>query len=137
MDDAPTAGGPATDDEILLEGLRFYAYHGVNPEEKAQGQRFLVDLALRTDLRPAGEADDLALTVSYSAVYKRVKATVEGLPRDLIEAVAEEIARAILAEFPAVSRATVTVRKPEAPIKGAIFDAVGVRIVRHRGGRAA
>ena len=30
-------------DEILLEGLRFYAYHGVNPEERALGQRFLVD----------------------------------------------------------------------------------------------
>jgi hypothetical protein len=27
-------------DEILLEGMRFYACHGVNPEERALGQRF-------------------------------------------------------------------------------------------------
>ncbi len=129
-----TGTGTEIGDEVLLEGLRFYAYHGVNPEEKAQGQRFVVDIALRTDLRPAGETDDLARTVSYSAVYKRVKAVVEGLPRDLIEAVAEEIARVILAEFPPVRAVTVAVRKPEAPIKGAILDAAGVRIVRTRRG---
>jgi dihydroneopterin aldolase len=127
-------GRAGTGDEVFLEGLRFYAYHGVNPEEKAQGQRFTVDVALRTDLRPAGETDDLARTVSYSAIYKRVKAVVEGLPRDLIEAVAEEIARVILAEFPPVRTVTVTVRKPEAPIAGAILDAAGVRIVRTRRG---
>ena len=124
--------GEGAVDEVFLEGLRFYAYHGVNPEEKAQGQRFTVDVALRTDLRPAGESDDLSQTVSYSAVYKRVKAVVEGLPRDLIEAVAEEIARVILAEFPTVERITVAVRKPEAPIAGAMLDAAGVRITRVR-----
>ena len=126
--------GEAAVDEVFLEGLRFYAYHGVNPEEKAQGQRFTVDVALRTDLRGAGESDDLSQTVSYSAVYKRVKAVVEGLPRDLIEAVAEEIARVILAEFPAVERVTVAVRKPEAPVTGAMLDAAGVRITRVRSG---
>jgi len=124
-------------DEVFLEGLRFYAFHGVNPEEKAQGQRFVVDVSMRTDLRAAGETDDLTRTVSYSAVYKRVKAVVEGLPRDLIEAVAEEIARVILAEFAAVEQITVAVRKPEAPIKGAILDAAGVRIVRTRAGMTA
>jgi 7,8-dihydroneopterin aldolase/epimerase/oxygenase len=133
----PGRSGGGARDEVFLEGLRFYAFHGVNPEEKTQGQRFVVDVALRTDLRAAGEHDDLARTVSYSAVYKRVKAVVEGLPRDLIEAVAEEIARVILAEFAAVEEVTVTVRKPEAPITGAILDAAGVRIVRRRAGAAA
>ena len=33
-------------DEILLEGMRFYAYHGVNPEERALGQRFVVDVVM-------------------------------------------------------------------------------------------
>jgi dihydroneopterin aldolase len=40
----------------------------------------------------------------------------------------------ILAEFPAVERVTVTVRKPEAPITGAMLDAAGVRIARVRSG---
>jgi dihydroneopterin aldolase len=117
-------------DEILLEGMRFYAYHGVNPEERALGQRFMVDVALAVDLRQPGQSDDLADTVSYSTVYKVVRGIVEGEPRNLIEAVAEEIATAILTWFPQVARVTVTVRKPEVPMKGSLLDAAGVRITR-------
>lgn len=122
-------------DEILLEGMRFYGYHGVNPEERVLGQRFVTDVSLRVDLRRAGTSDDLNDTVSYSAVYTLVRAVVEGEPRHLIETVAESIATGILAAFAAVRRVTVTVRKPEAPVKGAILDAAGVRITRDRGGR--
>jgi 7,8-dihydroneopterin aldolase/epimerase/oxygenase len=119
-------------DEILLEGMRFFAYHGVNPEEQALGQRFTVDVVLAVDLRRAGQSDELANTVSYSAVYKVVRGIVEGEPRQLIEAVAEDIAAAILTEFPRAARVTVTVRKPEVPMKGSMLDAAGVRITRSR-----
>jgi dihydroneopterin aldolase len=122
---------PATD-EILLEGMRFYAYHGVNPEERALGQRFTVDVVLAVDLSHAGQSDDLADTVSYSAVYKAVRRIVEGEPWNLIEAVAEAIAGEILASFPRVMRVGVTVRKPEVPMKGSLLDAAGVRITRWR-----
>ncbi len=122
----------STEDCVFLEGLRFYAYHGVNPEERALGQRFLVDVALAADLRAAGRGDDLARTVDYSAVYTRVRAIVEGSPRRLIEAVAEEVAAALLAEFPATA-VTVTVRKPEVALQGAFLGAAGVRIRRARG----
>jgi dihydroneopterin aldolase len=123
-------GNMADIDEILLEGMRFYAYHGVNPEERALGQRFLVDVVMAVDLRRPGQSDDLADTVSYSDVYKVVRGIVEGEPRNLIEAVAEEIAAAILTGFPPVVRVTVTVRKPEVPMKGSLLDAAGVRITR-------
>jgi dihydroneopterin aldolase len=123
-------GNMADTDEILLEGMRFYAYHGVNPEERALGQRFLVDVVMAVDLRRPGQSDDLADTVSYSDVYKVVRGIVEGEPRNLIEAVAEEIAAAILTGFPPVARVTVTVRKPEVPMKGSLLDAAGVRITR-------
>jgi dihydroneopterin aldolase len=117
-------------DEILLEGMRFYAYHGVNPEERALGQRFTVDVAMAVHLRRAGQSDDLRETVSYSEVYRLVRRIVEGEPRNLIEAVAEEIAASILTEHPAVARVTVTVRKPEVPMKGSMLDAAGVRVTR-------
>jgi dihydroneopterin aldolase len=120
----------ADTDAILLEGMRFYAYHGVNAEERTLGQRFTVDVVLAVDLRRPGQSDDLADTVSYSAVYKVVRGIVEGEPRNLIEAVAEEIAAAILTGFPRVARVTVTVRKPEVPMKGSLLDAAGVRITR-------
>lgn len=119
-------------DEVFLEGLRFYAYHGVNPEERAQGQRFTVDVRLAADLREAGHSDALPQTINYSAAYQRVRAVVEGTPRALIEAVAEEIAAALLADFPQAVTVTVTVRKPEVALKGAILDAAGVRIHRAR-----
>ena len=122
----------ADSDEILLEGMRFYAYHGVNQEERALGQRFSVDGGMGVDLRRAGQSDNLADTVSYSAVYKLVRRIVEGEPRQLIEAVAEEIAASILVAFPPVACVTVTVRKPEVPMKGSLLDAAGVRIMRSR-----
>ncbi len=121
-----------TRDEVFLEGLRFYAFHGVNPEEQALGQRFVIDVRIETDLRPAGRSDDLDRTISYSAVYKRVRAVVEGAPRRLIETVAEEIAATLLADFPAAETVSVTVRKPEVPMKGSMLDAAGIRIVRTR-----
>lgn len=123
-------------DAILLEGMRFYGYHGVNPEERALGQRFTVDVALAVDLRAPGRSDDLGDTVSYSAVFKLVRRIVEGEPRNLIEAVAEAIAAGILGDFPAVKNVTVTVRKPEAPLRGAMLDAAGVRLTRERAGRS-
>jgi dihydroneopterin aldolase len=117
-------------DEVFLEGMRFYAYHGANPEERTQGQRFVVDLRIAADLREAGRTDDLTKTINYSHVYKRVREIVEGEPRNLIEAVAEEIAAMVLREFAAANAVTVTVRKPEVAIKGSILDAAGVTVAR-------
>lgn len=122
----------STHDEILLEGMRFYGYHGVHPEEQRLGQRFVVDVALAVSLRSAGESDDLAQTVSYSSAFAEIRRVVEGEPRQLIEAVAEEIASVMLALDPRVQRVKVRVAKPEAPVKGSQLDAVAVHIIRWR-----
>ena len=116
-------------DRIILSGLTFYAYHGVHPEERALGQRFVVDVTLARDLRPGGESDDVNQTTSYSAVYKTVKRVVEGPPLNLIEAVAERIAAAILAEHGG-DLVTVRVAKPWAPVKGMTEGLAAVEITR-------
>jgi dihydroneopterin aldolase len=121
-----------TRDQILLEGMVFYGYHGVHEEEQRLGQRFVVDLEAACDLQPAAVSDDLALSVSYSDLFRVTRSIVEGTPRALIESVAETIAAAILEQYPAISEVTVTVRKPEAPIKGSVLKAAGVRIRRGR-----
>jgi dihydroneopterin aldolase len=118
-------------DRVTLTGLTFYGYHGVHPEERALGQRFVVDLALAMDLQPAGQSDDLALTANYSEVFRAVREVVEGPPRNLIEAVAEGVAEAALR----VSKArTVRVRiaKPWAPIEGNMAGVAAVEIYRRR-----
>lgn len=119
------------EDKILLEGMTFYAYHGVNRAEREQGQRFVVDLELGLDLSPAGHSDSLAMAVNYATVFKLAREVVEGEPSNLIETVAERLAAAILSRFD-VESVRVRVRKPWAPIKGAVLESVAVEIVRRR-----
>lgn len=128
---AVSAESPRSD-RVFLEGMRFYGYHGVNPEERVLGQHFLVDVSVSTDLRTAGHSDDLRDTVSYSDIYRLTREIVVGEPRNLIEAVAEEIGTRLLAGFPMIQSVTVTVRKPGAPIRNSFVDAAGVCIVRMR-----
>lgn len=57
-------------DKLVLRGLKFHGYHGVKPEEKKLGQKFLIDIDAWTDLRAAGISDDLSDTISYTAIYR-------------------------------------------------------------------
>jgi dihydroneopterin aldolase len=123
-------------DRVFLERIRCYGYHGVNPEERVLGQRFEVDVSLSANLRPAGMSDAVGDTISYSEVYRLVKGIVEGPPKNLVESVAEEIAMRLFDSFSLAQDVTVTVRKPDAPVKGSFFDAAGVCIVRTRGSYA-
>ena len=121
------------EDRLRLTGMRFSARHGVLPREKDEPQPFEVDLVLHADLADAAERDDLDATVDYAALYDLVRAIVEGPSRDLIEALAGAVARAVLdATDPRiVSAVEVRVRKPEAPIDGD-FDTVEAALLRHR-----
>ena len=118
-------------DRILLEGMLFYGFHGVNPEERVLGQRYVVDLAVELDLTRAGRTDRLEDTVSYSHIYRTVRAVMEGEPRNLLESAAQAIADRVLDEFP-VEAITVTVKKPNPPVRGSSIDLAAVQIHRTR-----
>ncbi len=118
-------------DRILLEGMQFYGFHGVNPEERVLGQRYVVDLAVDLDLHEAGRTDKLEDTVSYSHIYRTVRAVMEGEPQNLLESAAHAIADRVLKEFP-VDGITVTVKKPNPPVRGSSIDLAGVQIYRKR-----
>ncbi|MDP8924695.1 MAG: dihydroneopterin aldolase [Chloroflexota bacterium] len=119
-------------DAIVLSGLAFYAYHGARPEERALGQRFVVDARLELDLGPAGRSDDLALTVNYADVWLAIREAVEGPPLNLIEAVAERVATAVLDRFASVEAIWVRVFKPSAPVVGAPAGDIAVELWRRR-----
>ncbi len=118
-------------DRILLEGMQFYGFHGVNPEERVLGQRYVVDLTVDLDLTEAGRTDRLEDTVSYSHIYRAVREVMEGEPRNLLESAAQAIADRVLEEFP-VDGITVTVKKPNPPVRGSSIELAAVQIYRKR-----
>jgi len=126
----PTADRRRQSDTIVLTGVRARGHHGVLPDEREQGQVFVVDLTLELDLREAGASDDLADTVSYAEVAAEAVAVMEGPPANLIETVAERIAEAALLHY-RVQAVEVTVHKPQAPV-GVPFGDVSVRVRRVR-----
>lgn len=117
-------------DKIYIKGLRIYAYHGVKETEKEKGQPFELDVTLSVDVSAAGQSDDLAQTVNYSKVTKRIIAVMQSEKNDLLERVATRVAQTVLTEFP-VAEVTVLLKKPRAPI-AADFDYVAVEITRRQ-----
>lgn len=118
-------------DEIKLTGLKIFGHHGVLEEEKIKGQEFLVDITLATDIRKAGLSDDLKETVNYAEMAEYIFEIFDEEIFDLIEAVAEKIARHLLIKYPMVKDVAVTIHKPSAPISIAFSD-VSVTAKRSR-----
>jgi len=117
-------------DLIRIKNMTFYGYHGVDAEERRLGGRFSLDVEMALDLRPAGESDDLAKTVDYKAVYDLVRQVHDGRHYELLEALAHDVAQAILAAFP-VEEVLVRVRKHSVPLQG-LIDYTEVEIRRAR-----
>jgi 7,8-dihydroneopterin aldolase/epimerase/oxygenase len=120
-------------DRILLRGLRVFGHHGVLAHETDLGQVFVIDLELALDLGPAGRSDDLGETVDYGSLAGRVAELVGGRPRQLVEAVAEDVASLVLADE-RVHQVRVRVAKPHAPLPVDASE-VAVELVRGREGR--
>ncbi len=118
-------------DKIIIKGLRLFAYHGVNEEEKQQGQDFIFDIALSVNMNSACSSDDVNDTVSYAKVVKTVRRVFTAEKYDLIEKCADVVAKAILEEYPAVFTVELTLKKPQAPVN-ADFDYMAVQITRNR-----
>ena len=116
-------------DRILIRDLLVRGIVGVNPEERRTKQDVVVNLELFVDTRTAAASDDIEHAVNYRSVCKRVIEHVEGSAPLLVERLATDIARLVLAEF-GVERVRVRVEKP-----GALRFArsVGVEIERAAG----
>lgn len=116
-------------DQIKIENLEVYAYHGVFPEEKEKGQKFYINATLESDLRKAGRTDDLTASTHYGEVALLLHEKMTEKSYDLIERAAEVCAEAVLLQFPLIRSITLELRKPEAPIP-LPFESVSVVIRR-------
>ena len=95
---------------VELAGLEVFGYHGVNEDERRDGQRFLYDLEL--EVGEAGASDRIEDAVDYREVAACVREVSESRAFHLLEALAAAVVEALLDRFP-VARVCVRVRKPD------------------------
>ena len=113
-------------DLVLIRGLRLHTVIGVYDWERQVRQELIVDLEMACSTAAAAHSDDVEEALDYARVAARVRDHAAASRVQLIEALAENIATLVQAEF-AVPWLRVTLYKP-----GAVVDAgtVAVRIER-------
>lgn len=111
---------------IHLQGIKLYAYHGVDPQETAVGAYFTIDLKLKTDFSRAAYTDELTGTVSYADIFQSVKSEMQ-IPSRLLEHVCQRIAQRIFHDFPAIEAIDIKLYKENPPM-GAQAKSVGVEM---------
>ncbi|MDO4977955.1 MAG: 2-amino-4-hydroxy-6-hydroxymethyldihydropteridine diphosphokinase [Eubacteriales bacterium] len=119
------------EDQIRIHDLEVYCNHGVYPEETFLGQKFLVDVILYTNTRPAGLSDQLEDSVNYGAVCQFIEEEMKCQNDKLLEKVAERISRGILKEFPLIKAVDFEIKKPWAPVMRHI-EYASIKIFRER-----
>jgi dihydroneopterin aldolase len=117
-----------TGDRIFLRGLSAECIIGFIDWERRVKQTVVVDLELPVDCRRASVTDDVADTVDYKSVAKRVLAYIEASEFKLVETLAHRLALLLLEEF-ALEWVRISLNKPGA-IRGS--RDVGVVIERSR-----
>lgn len=116
-------------DQLIIKNLELFAYHGVNPEEKSMGQKFIVEAKISIDLSEAGESDSLESAINYAKLCHELQTEFTNTKHDLIERAATVLCHYILTHYPDVSEVDLTLKKPWAPIHLPI-DYPAVRLVR-------
>ncbi len=114
-------------DIIYLSGLKIDTVIGIYDWERRIKQTIALDLEMAFDIRKAAESDDIAHTLDYKAVSKRLIAFVSESRFQLVETLIEQVAEIVLKEF-AVSWVRVKLNK-----SGALRHADAVGIIIERG----
>ena len=105
---------------VTISGLEVVGHHGVHPEERVLGQRFVVDVEMFLAHDGAATTDALTDTVDYATLCDDISAIVAGEPVALLERLARVADRALA--DPAVRAATVTIAKPHVAIPHVVDD---------------
>lgn len=86
-------------DRVYIRELEIETIIGIYDWERERKQVVSMDLEMATDIRPAARDDDIRLALDYKQVAKRLIAFVESSEFQLVETLAEEIARIVLEDF--------------------------------------
>lgn len=116
-------------DKIKISNLEVFCNHGVFKEENVLGQKFLISAVLYTDTRMAGASDDLTKSIHYGEVSENINRFMKENTFQLIETVAEKLARHLLLTTKNLEKISLEIKKPWAPI-GLPLETVSVEIER-------
>jgi dihydroneopterin aldolase len=98
-------------DTILISNLELSSRIGITKEERAAAQRLTVSLVLEPAGGLSGLEDRIENTVDYANVCVAVRALASAAERNLVETLAEDIARMLLSDFPLLRAVDVELRK--------------------------
>ena len=112
---------------IRLDGIYLRAFHGCYDLEQQVGNRFRVDIVIRTPLGDLPATDDVTQAVNYLTVFEIVERTMQRTQRT-IEAAASNVIAAIKEAFPQIVEVECTVAKIAPPLGGKI-DKVSVTLI--------
>lgn len=115
---------------ISLEGLEFFAYHGVHDFEKEQGNSFIVDIDVEVDVHEAEQSDELEGTIDYEELFVLTAKEME-VRSKLLEHVASRICNSVLSRWEKATRVRIRIGKLNPPI-GAVCKMSGVTLDRSR-----
>ena len=116
-------------DRIQLDGMVFNGRHGVTAAERSRAQRFVVDIEVEANLSRAGKSDRIEDTIDYRGLQAIARDVIEGESANLVESLADDIARRALDVRGVVA---VTVRVSKRPARMRPIDAAAVKIRRAR-----
>jgi len=120
----------STENHIYLRQLRFYAYHGVMPQERVVGCEYIVDVDVVYNFAKAEETDAIDDTMNYATLYEIIRREM-AIPSNLLEHVIARIGQSTLDTFPQVEEVTVDLQKLNPPF-GADCQSAGVRATYRR-----
>ncbi|MCS6928823.1 MAG: dihydroneopterin aldolase [Saprospiraceae bacterium] len=104
---------------IAIEGMRFFAFHGVHEEERRIGAEYLVDVYVHIDISKAAKEDDVEKTVNYETIYRICQREMKE-PRKLLETVVLAIVERMKRQFDKMISLRVCVRKLNPPLGGQV-----------------
>jgi len=73
-----------------INNVEFFSFHGLYPEEKLTGGKFIVDAIVELEIDDHASMKRLTEEINYELLFSIVKSEMEK-PRDLIETVAKSI----------------------------------------------
>lgn len=101
--------------KISLNNMRFYAYHGVEPQERTVGAWYLINLTMCADISKSLQSDDLKDTLNYAQAARIIKEEMQ-VPSKLMEHVAGRVVQRLQQEFPSLQRLSFTIAKENPPV---------------------